>query len=88
MDPSVIVLFIILFLLSGFFSGTEIALMSLPSHKIDSLAKKRMFGASALKYIKDRNDKLLSTILIGNNLVNTFTATFATVIATSAAASS
>lgn len=87
MDPWVIVLFVILFFLSGFFSGTEIALMSLPSHKIDSLVKKRPFGANALKYIKDRNDKLLSTILIWNNLVNTFTATFATVIATGLAQS-
>ncbi len=62
--------------------------MSLPSHKIDSLVKKWIFWAGALKYIKERNDKLLSTILIGNNLVNTFTATFATVIATWIAQSS
>lgn len=88
MDPFVIILFIILFLLSWFFSWTEIALMSLASHKIDSLVKQGRFGSSALKYIKERNDKLLSTILIGNNLVNTFTATFATVIATSVASSS
>jgi putative hemolysin len=82
MDPIVLLLFAILFLLSWFFSGTEIALMGLPSHKVDSLVKQGLFGANALKYIKERNDKLLSTILIGNNLVNTFTATFATVIAT------
>ncbi|MDP3380555.1 MAG: CNNM domain-containing protein [bacterium] len=39
MDPLLILLFIVLFLLSAFFSGTELALMSLPSHKIDSLVK-------------------------------------------------
>ena len=82
MDPLTISIFVVLFVLSGFFSGTELALMSLPSHKIDSLLKEWRFWSKELKYIKDRSDKLLITILIWNNLVNTFTAAFATVIAT------
>jgi len=81
MDPSVIFLFVILFILSGFFSGTEIALMSMPSHKVDSLLKQNKFGSKSLKYIKSHNDKLLITILIGNNLVNVYTAALATQIA-------
>ena len=81
MDPSVIFLFIILFILSGFFSGTEIALMGMPSHKVDSLLKQNKFGSKSLKYIKSHNDKLLITILIGNNLVNVYTAALATQIA-------
>jgi len=88
MDPITILIFIVLFLLSGFFSGTEIALMSLPSHKVDALLKEWKFGAKELKYIKDRSDKLLITILIWNNLVNTFTAALATVISTDLAKSS
>ncbi len=88
MDPLTIVLFIILFLLSGFFSGTELALMSLPSHKVEALLKEGRPWSKALKYIKERSDKLLITILIGNNLVNTFTAAFATVISTNLARSS
>ena len=82
MDPITILIFVVLFILSGFFSGTELALMSLPSHKIDALVKEWKFWAKELKYIKERSDKLLITILIWNNLVNTFTAAFATVIAT------
>jgi Mg2+/Co2+ transporter CorB len=39
MDPLLIILFIILFLLSAFFSGTELALMSLAEHKLESLLK-------------------------------------------------
>ena len=62
--------------------------MSLPSHKIDALLKEWKFGSKDLKFIKDRSDKLLITILIWNNLVNTFTAAFATVIATGIAESS
>jgi len=85
MDPLLITLFLFLFLLSAFFSGSEIALMSLPSHKIDSLIKQNRFWAKALKYIKDRNDKLLITILIWNNLVNVYTAALATQISISIA---
>jgi len=88
MDPITILIFIVLFVLSGFFSGTELALMSLPSHKVDALVKEWKFWSKELKYIKDRSDKLLITILIWNNLVNTFTAAFATVIATDLAKSS
>ncbi len=80
MDPLLILLFLVLFLLSAFFSWTELALMSLPKHKIDSLIKQNKFGSKALKKIKENNDRLLITILIWNNLVNTFTAALATSI--------
>ncbi len=86
MDPMQLLLFVILFLLSAFFSGTELALMSLASHKIDSLLKQNKFWAKALKKIKSNNDRLLITILIWNNLVNTYTAALATTIAISLAA--
>jgi len=71
----------ILFLLSWFFSGTEIAIMSLPKHKIDSFVKQKLSGSKHLEYIKKNSDRVLITILIWNNLVNTFTAAFATTIA-------
>ena len=53
----------------------------MPSHKVDSLLKQNKFGSKSLKYIKSHNDKLLITILIGNNLVNVYTAALATQIA-------
>ena len=87
MDPLLIVLFIILFLLSAFFSGTELALMSLPDHKLESLLKQGKFWSKSLKKIKENNDRLLITILIWNNLVNTFTAALATSISISIARS-
>lgn len=88
MDPLLIILFLILFLLSAFFSASEIALMSLPKHKIDSLVKQNRFWSKDLKFIKDRNDKLLITILILNNLVNVYIASLATQIAISFSKSS
>ena len=77
MDPLSILLFIILFILSGFFSGSEIAFMSIPHHKIQWLIKQKIPGARELKRLRDDTEKLLITILIGNNLVNTFTASLA-----------
>ncbi len=81
MDPLQIILFIILFMLSAFFSGTELALMSLADHKLESLLKQNKFWSKSLKIIKKNNDRLLITILIWNNLVNTFTAALATTLA-------
>lgn len=87
MDPALIFTFIILFLLSAFFSASEIALMSIANHKLDSLLKQNKFWSKDLKYIKDKNDRLLITILIWNNLVNVYIAALATQIAISLASS-
>ncbi len=78
MDPLLIILFFILFLLSAFFSASEIALMSIPEHKIDSLVKQNKFWSRDLKILKSQSDKLLITILIWNNLVNVYIASLAT----------
>lgn len=83
MDPTLIIIFLILFLFSAFFSASEIALMSLPEHKIDSLLKQNRFWSKSLRYVKDRNDRLLITILILNNLVNVYIAALATQMAIS-----
>lgn len=80
MDPLSILLFLLLFALSAFFSWSEIALMSLPEHKIDAIVKKWKRGAKVLKKLKSKNEKLLITILIWNNLVNVITASLATKI--------
>ncbi len=88
MDPTLIIIFTILFLLSAFFSASEIALMSLPEHKIDSLFKQNRFWSKALRYLKDRSDKVLITILIWNNLVNVYIAALATQFAITVSKSS
>jgi len=55
--------------------------MSIPKHKVESLFKQWLSGSKDLKYIKQYSDRLLITILIWNNLVNTYTASLATVVA-------
>ena len=60
---------IILVLLSGFFSATETAYTSLNTIKLKSLSQKDDKFKNVLA-LYDKYDKLLSTILIGNNIVN------------------
>ena len=75
---SSLVLLIILIILSGVFSGAEIALTSLSPAKVRTLKDSKRFGAKAVFKLKKSPQSVLITILIGNNLVNIF----ATVVAT------
>lgn len=81
MDPVQILVFLILFFLSAFFSGSEIALMTTSKHAVASMVREKRFGAKSLEIIKENTDKLLITILIGNNIVNTASASLAAVVA-------
>lgn len=72
---------IVLIALSGFFSAAEIAIFSLSKAKIKSLEKSKIRGAKKLAKLKSRPQRLLITILIGNNLVNISASALATVIA-------
>ena len=75
-----IFILVILILLSGFFSGAEIALVSLPKFKVRNMLAKRKFGASYIKRLKDSPERMLSTILIGNNVVNIGASALATAV--------
>lgn len=69
MVNQIIVLIVLLFL-SGFFSSAETALFSISKTKARHLAKKKDRTYSLIKQMKDNPHKLLSTVLIGNNIVN------------------
>ncbi len=56
--------------LSAFFSSSEIAMFSLPAHRVEPLVEEGRRGANALKQLKDNPHRLLMTILVGNNIVN------------------
>ena len=85
MDPLSIVTFVILILLSMFFSGSETALTSIPQHKVDTFSKQHKRWAKYLKYCKKESDKVLMAILIWNNIVNIASASLATAISLSIA---
>ncbi|WP_292727476.1 hemolysin family protein [Methanoculleus sp.] len=76
-----IVLFLICLLLSGFFSSSEVALISITRAKVRALLNQSRKGATALDTLKRSTDTLLITILIGNNIVNVAAASLATAIA-------
>lgn len=66
-----ILLFLFLILLSAFFSGAETAFSTVKIHKIDKiLEKKKLISRRIIKNQISNFETTLSTILIGNNLVN------------------
>jgi putative hemolysin len=69
-DAARAVILLILLLMSAFFSGSETALTAINKLRMRSLADDDVKGAkSALKLIDDPT-KMLSALLIGNNIVN------------------
>jgi len=73
------VAFVVLVCLSAFFSACEMAFSSLNRIKLKNLAVKSKRAAMALKLL-DMYDKILSTALIGNNLVNIVASSLATLL--------
>jgi len=70
----------VLLLLSGFFSSAETALFSISRAKAIHIAKEKGLFNTLIKKMKDDPHRLLTTILIGNNLVNVAAAALATAI--------
>ncbi|HUX12043.1 MAG TPA: hemolysin family protein [Spirochaetia bacterium] len=60
----------VLVLLSSFFSATETAFTSLSVVQIQDMKKKYGVRGELIERLTQRSDRLLTTILIGNNLVN------------------
>jgi putative hemolysin len=84
MDELPLLLFLLI--LSGFFSGLEIALFSLGAERIKALKKeeknpKKKRKIEELERLKSDSNKLLVTILIGNNIANIAASSMATVVA-------
>ena len=77
-----LVTLLVLFVLSGFFSGSETALTSISMARVEALLSEGHAGASALHRLKSNTNRMLISILIGNNLVNIGASAMATVIAT------
>ncbi|MBT4878456.1 MAG: DUF21 domain-containing protein [Alphaproteobacteria bacterium] len=82
MSPELIMILIIflLIILSAFFSSSETALTALSRAKIHKLMQKGNKRALYVHQLREKKENLLSTILIGNNLVNTMGSALATMI--------
>ena len=82
-EISLIALFSLLFillLLSAFFSSAETALMALNKYRLRHLESEGHTGAIRASQLLSRPDRLIGLILLGNNFVNIFAASVATII--------
>ncbi|GAI02826.1 unnamed protein product, partial [marine sediment metagenome] len=70
-------------LLSAFFSSSETAFIALQRIRVEHLVTTKATGADRVARMVQRPEKLLSTILLGNNFVNTAAAALGTVLAVS-----
>lgn len=62
--------------LSGFFSGSEIAFVTANKLKLEVASRKNSFIANSLEFFKSNPETFLTTTLVGNNIVNVLYATF------------
>ncbi len=79
---SYILIMLVCLILSAYFSATETAFLSMNKTKMKTLAEKGNRGAALACRLDERYDKLISTILIGNNIVNIALASIGTVLFT------
>jgi len=70
-----------LVLISGFFSGSETALMSLNRYRLRHQANNGNKAAQRTAKLLEQPDRLISLILLGNNFVNILASAIATIIA-------
>lgn len=84
MDPSLIFKLItlaVMLCLSAFFSSSETALTIVNQYRIRSLAEQGNKRAQKVLKITENSGKMLSAILIGNNIVNISASSLATMVA-------
>ena len=71
---------IILIILSAFFSSSETALTTLSPHRVRALADEGVKKADILEKVLDDGNRMLSVILICNNIVNLSASSLTTII--------
>lgn len=80
-DATQIILLIVLIILSGFFSSAETALTTCNKIKMRTLAETGNTKAKRVLKITDDSGKMLSAILVGNNIVNLTASSISTSLA-------
>jgi putative hemolysin len=78
---TLLILIILLLGCSAFFSGSETALMTVSRIRLRNASKKRTRSVKIVEGILVRPERLIGTILLGNNLVNVAMTAIATVLA-------
>ena len=79
-DSISLLIIILCVIMSGYFSATETAFSSLNRIRVKNMAEKGNKRAQLVLSMSEKFDSMLSTILIGNNIVNILCASLATVL--------
>ena len=79
-DSISLIIIMVCIVMSAYFSATETAFSSLNKIRIKNMAEKGNKKAALVMKLSESYDSLLSTILIGNNIVNILSASLATVL--------
>lgn len=85
MDPDILFKFIIIIILLGlsaFFSSAETALITISRLRVVTLMEEGNSSAAVLLKVIDKKEKMLSAILIGNNIVNISASSLTTILVT------
>jgi putative hemolysin len=80
MDSILLIILTILIFFSAFFSGVETAYLSLGRAKLKNMLERKVKNSEIIAKLKDEPHKLISTILIGNNVVNIGASAIATAL--------
>lgn len=77
---TLLIAFVVLLVISAFFSISETSMMALNRYRLRHLARTGHRGARLTAQLLSRTDRLLGVVLLGNNLVNAAAAALVTVI--------
>jgi CBS domain containing-hemolysin-like protein len=69
-----IIVLVLMFVLSGVFSGSETAITALDNLKLRALIKEQGDPSGIFRLVLERRSRFITTLLIGNNLINNFSA--------------
>ncbi|WP_435927516.1 HlyC/CorC family transporter [Dryocola sp. BD613] len=77
---TLIVTLVIMVVVSAYFSGSETGMMTLNRYRLRHLAKQGNRAARRVEKLLRKPDRLISLVLIGNNLVNILASAIATIV--------
>jgi len=83
-DSWLLIAFLVCLALSAFFSSAESAFIALPKLRIRYLVESGVKRAEKLAKVAEKPERVLATVLLGNNLVNIAAATLGTIMAVAA----
>ncbi len=77
---SLIIILVIMIIVSAYFSASETGMMTLNRYRMRHLSKQGNRAARRVEKLLNRPDRLISLVLIGNNLVNILASALATIV--------